>query len=179
MNRLVVALVIPFFIFPILIHSHNFNHVSLKTHNYHDSFFYNYARSKRTISGAQNLLKMTCLTFPTFQTLTVEEFKEVVLTRLPEICTLEEIEKIRDLFASSPPFLNYETSLLTDLSFTENNDGCSASLILGLIEIGCGALLWVTPFKQVGSGLMVDGVRRIFNELELLDRANSSLRDDS
>lgn len=39
-------------------------------------------------------------------------------------------------------------------------------LIIGAVETLAGALLWLTPFRSVGTGMMVDGVRRMLNAVE-------------
>lgn len=39
-------------------------------------------------------------------------------------------------------------------------------VIIGAVETLAGALLWLTPFRAVGTGMMVDGVRRMLNAVE-------------
>ena len=59
-------------------------------------------------------------------------------------------------------------------------------IIIGGIETICGALLWITPFRAVGAGMMVDGVRRMLNATEeeskkneKNDKNNEKKSDDS
>lgn len=47
------------------------------------------------------------------------------------------------------------------------------SILLGCVEIGCGALLWITPFRPIGTFLICDGCRRMFNEVEIVDKARN------
>lgn len=47
------------------------------------------------------------------------------------------------------------------------------NVILGCVEIGCGALLWVTPFRIIGNILIGDGCRRMFNEVETVEKARN------
>jgi len=39
-------------------------------------------------------------------------------------------------------------------------------IIIGAVETLAGALLFLTPFRAVGTGLMVDGVRRMLNAVD-------------
>jgi hypothetical protein len=41
-----------------------------------------------------------------------------------------------------------------------------SELIIGAVETFGGALLWLTPFRAVGTGMMVDGVRRMLNAVQ-------------
>lgn len=47
-------------------------------------------------------------------------------------------------------------------------------VILGCIEIGCGAVLWVTPFRAIGNILIGDGCRRMLNEVETIEKVRNS-----
>lgn len=47
------------------------------------------------------------------------------------------------------------------------------NVILGCVEIGCGALLWVTPFRIIGNILIGDGCRRMLNEVETVEKARN------
>lgn len=47
------------------------------------------------------------------------------------------------------------------------------NLLLGCVEIGCGALLWVTPFRVIGNSLIGDGCRRMLNEVEIVEKARN------
>lgn len=47
-------------------------------------------------------------------------------------------------------------------------------VVLGCIEIGCGALLWVTPFRAIGNILIGDGCRRMLNEVETIEKVRNS-----
>lgn len=47
-------------------------------------------------------------------------------------------------------------------------------VIVGCIEIGCGALLWVTPFRAIGNILIGDGCRRMLNEVETIEKVRNS-----
>lgn len=52
-------------------------------------------------------------------------------------------------------------------SFFEDKN-ISMNIILGCIEIGCGLLLWITPFRTIGNILLTDGCRRMLNEVEII-----------
>lgn len=41
-----------------------------------------------------------------------------------------------------------------------------SDVIIGAVETLAGALLWVTPFRSIGTGMMVDGVRRMLNGIQ-------------
>jgi len=41
-----------------------------------------------------------------------------------------------------------------------------SELVIGAVETLGGALLWLTPFRAVGTGMMVDGVRRMLNAVQ-------------
>ena len=47
-----------------------------------------------------------------------------------------------------------------------------SGVIIGGMEFVSGVLLWVTPFKKVGVGLIVDGIRRMLNETEQIAKEN-------
>lgn len=70
-------------------------------------------------------------------------------------------------------FFSGDTTILAEVDFT-NNDEVPSGIVIGLVEVGCGVLLLLTPFKKVGSGLIVDGSRRIFNDLESIDKSRHS-----
>lgn len=55
----------------------------------------------------------------------------------------------------------------------ENKD-IAVSVLIGCVEIGCGSLLWITPFRTIGSFLICDGCRRMFNEVESVEKARNS-----
>jgi hypothetical protein len=40
------------------------------------------------------------------------------------------------------------------------------ALIIGGLEAACGALLWITPFRPIGSFMIGDAMRRILNEVQ-------------
>lgn len=42
----------------------------------------------------------------------------------------------------------------------------SNGIVIGAVETLAGALLWLTPFRTVGTGMMVDGVRRMLNAVQ-------------
>ncbi|MGL4348918.1 MAG: hypothetical protein ACRCSV_05665 [Chlamydiales bacterium] len=46
-------------------------------------------------------------------------------------------------------------------------------IIFGCIEIGCGILLWLTPFKSIGNILISDGCRRMLNEVEIIGKTRN------
>ncbi len=48
----------------------------------------------------------------------------------------------------------------------ESNQEIPDGIVIGLVETMCGAILWVTPFRNIGTGMMVDGIRRILNSAE-------------
>lgn len=41
-----------------------------------------------------------------------------------------------------------------------------SGVVIGAVETLAGALLWVTPFRTVGTGMMIDGVRRMLNAVD-------------
>ena len=47
----------------------------------------------------------------------------------------------------------------------QNDLACEipGGVVIGAVETACGALLWLTPLRHVGTGLMVDGVRRMLD----------------
>lgn len=47
------------------------------------------------------------------------------------------------------------------------------NIIFGCIEIGCGVLLWLTPFKSIGNILIGDGCRRMLNEIEIIGKTRN------
>ena len=51
-------------------------------------------------------------------------------------------------------------------SINENKENAPVGVIIGGIEVAAGILLLVTPWKAVGTGLVVDGVRRMLNKVE-------------
>lgn len=55
----------------------------------------------------------------------------------------------------------------------ENKD-IPVSVLIGCVEIGCGSLLWITPFRTIGSFLICDGCRRMFNEVESVEKTRNS-----
>ncbi len=179
MKRSFFALVVSCFTFPLFASGLNLEHVCLKTCNSSAHFCHNYLNSKRTISDVQDLLLKIYKVFPVFQTMTIGELKDVVMSSLKQMDPSIEDEKLNLLSESYSLFLAHDTALLSELNFINDNEDIPAGLVFGLIEIGCGALLWLTPFKHVGSGLMVDGTRRIFNQLELKDRDNQTVTETS
>ncbi|NGX59269.1 MAG: hypothetical protein KR126chlam3_00417 [Chlamydiae bacterium] len=50
-------------------------------------------------------------------------------------------------------------------------------VIIGAVETLAGALLWLTPFRAVGTGMMVDGVRRMLNAVEEEPTQSNQLLD--
>ena len=48
----------------------------------------------------------------------------------------------------------------------EQEKEISGGIVIGCAETLCGVLLWLTPFRQAGTGLMIDGVRRMLNDTE-------------
>lgn len=59
------------------------------------------------------------------------------------------------------------------------NKDIPIGVILGCVEIGCGALLWATPFRTIGNILIGDGYRRMLNEVEVRAKIqNSTYRAD-
>lgn len=42
----------------------------------------------------------------------------------------------------------------------------SGGVIIGAVETLAGAILWITPFRVIGTGMMIDGVRRMLNSVE-------------
>lgn len=57
--------------------------------------------------------------------------------------------------------------------FFFENRNISINIILGCIEIGCGILLWITPFRTIANILISDGCRRMLNEVEIIDKARN------
>lgn len=53
------------------------------------------------------------------------------------------------------------------------NNTIPLHIIIGCIEIGCGILLWITPFRTIGNILISDGCRRLLNEVEIIDKARN------
>lgn len=54
----------------------------------------------------------------------------------------------------------------------KNDEKISGGIIIGWIETVCGVLLLVRLWKKVGSGLIVDGVRRMLNTTEEIAKQN-------
>lgn len=57
--------------------------------------------------------------------------------------------------------------------FFFENRNIPINIILGCIEIGCGILLWITPFRTIGNILIGDGCRRMLNEVEIIDKTRN------
>lgn len=57
--------------------------------------------------------------------------------------------------------------------FFFENRNIPINIILGCIEIGCGILLWITPFRTIGNILIGDGCRRMLNEVEIIDKGRN------
>lgn len=62
--------------------------------------------------------------------------------------------------------------LMSEKNYFENKN-IPVSILLGCVEIGCGALLWITPFRPIGTFLVCDGCRRMFNEVETIEKARN------
>lgn len=62
--------------------------------------------------------------------------------------------------------------LMSEKNYFEGKD-IPVSILLGCVEIGCGALLWITPFRPIGTFLVCDGCRRMFNEVESIEKARN------
>ena len=147
--------------------------LSLGSYNTPTSFYAEYLHSKRDLPDAQRLLKVICRTFPEFNNLSTLELKELVLSTLRNSELSIHIESTSSLLDNYFSHFAANAIPLTEADFS-NNDELPTGIILGLIEIGCGALLLLTPFKKIGSGLVVDGSRRIFNDLDAIDKSRHS-----
>lgn len=50
--------------------------------------------------------------------------------------------------------------------YNDNFQNLPAGIIIGGVETLAGALLWITPFRKIGAGLVIDGLRRMLNEVQ-------------
>lgn len=84
-----------------------------------------------------------------------------------EFCKIEQF--LDELFNPKNIRLNPICLLLASTKkkkFFFENRNIPMNIILGCIEIGCGILLWITPFRTIANILIGDGCRRMLNEVE-------------
>lgn len=92
------------------------------------------------------------------------------------ILNLEYLSSIETFFNevfSSKEETLYAHRISKQGNIFENKD-IPVSVLIGCVEIGCGSLLWITPFRTIGSFLICDGCCRMFNEVESVEKAGNS-----
>lgn len=69
---------------------------------------------------------------------------------------------------ASPSYIYYFLS--ENKTPAEPDKEIPGGVVIGGLETVAGALLWVTPFRKLGIALMADGVRRMLNVAEEMDK---------
>ena len=134
-------------------------------------FIFHFIDSERSLDEAYRLLKDLFSYFPEFKSVRISDLKEIILENIALVDSTNTSKDLERYFNSLSIFSFHGSTELGSLDPSVLEDELPGSIIIGIIELGCGALLWLTPFKSVGSGLLVAGARRIFNELEAKDKA--------